>query len=373
MKQRIFVLWATGNVWKELIKQIVTLDGQKNHINPSVIVWIANSSHYIFDETWINTDLLLDISKWEKARELMWEKWEQLNELSSLIQLVKNHWMDWEIVFADVTAWKKELLNFHKYVLQESSNFLVTANKNPLSLYSMKDFIELTSCTGRYDTNTTVMWGWGVLNFVYERTDKIKDTIESVEWVLSGTLWYIMSELKKWQATFSQIVKKAHAEWYTEPNPWDDLNGLDVARKLVILARYSGYSVDISDVEVEPLVWEKYARYCWDEFLKQLENEDEFFKQQTSIAKSNWKTLAYVWKIEYYDSEIKMTVWLDMVDNSSDIASLEWTANIAIVETQILAKPLPHVIKSRWAGLWVTAASVRVWIAKMLPSSVMTR
>jgi hypothetical protein len=60
-------------------------------------------------------------------------------------------------VFADVTAGKKELFDFHSQVLNESQNFLVTANKNPTTLFSMDAYNELRWEHGRYDTNTTVM------------------------------------------------------------------------------------------------------------------------------------------------------------------------------------------------------------------------
>ncbi len=374
MKQRIFILGASGNVGRELVKQIIEKDGNKNHINPSEIVGVANSSHYLFSPEWIDKERLKKmIISGESAKEVFQKNWEKTWELTSLIKIVQDAWMDWEIVFADVTAWKEELLNFHKMLLKESSNSLVTANKNPIGLFSMEDFLELTTVTGRYDTNTTVMWWGWILNFVYERTDKIKDEIKSVKWVFSGTLGYIMSELKKWEESFSQIVKKAKQKWYTEPNPWDDLNGLDVARKLVILARYSGYYVNITDVKIEPLIPEKYSKYEWDEFLSQIQNEDTYFNKLTQKAKQEWKVLAYVGEIIYKNSEIHLKVWLQEVDAHSDIGMLEGTFNIAIVETEVLALPLPHMIKSRWAGLGVTAASVRVGIAKMLPHNVKTR
>lgn len=374
MKQRIFILWASGNVGRELVKQIIEKDGQENHINPSEIVGVANSSHYIFSPEWMSQTLLEKIMQWyNSAKEVFQNNWEKTWELTRLIKIVQDAWMDWEIVFADVTAWKEELLHFHKMLLKESSNSLVTANKNPIWLFSMEDFLELTTISWRYDTNTTVMWWGGILNFVYERTDKIKDDIKSIKWVFSGTLGYIMSELKKWEESFSQIVLKAKKAWYTEPNPWDDLNGLDVARKLVILARYSGYYINITDVEIEPLIPSKYSKFEWEEFLHQILNEDDYFEKLTKKANTQWKVLAYVGEINYKKWEISLKVWLQEVEKNSDIGMLEGTFNIAIVETEVLALPLPHMIKSRWAGLWVTAASVRVGIAKMLPHNVKTR
>ena len=376
MKQRIFILWASGNVWRELIKQIIENDWVSTHVNPSEIIWIASSKGYIFNSGWIDKEILTKVSNSrEDAVKIFEEKSEKINDLVDLVWLVKASWMDWEVVFADVTAWKDELLRFHKYVINNSSNFLVTANKNPISLYGQEDFDLLTSYSGRYDTNTTVMWWAWVLNFVNERTNKIVDNINNIQWVFSGTLWYILSELSLWEKTFSQIVSLAKQNWYTEPNPWDDLNGLDVARKMVILARYSGHKVSIDDVEVEPLIWEKYWKLNWEEFLKQIEDEDEWFNELVKKAKENNEVLSYVWEMNYdkVKGKLELKVWLKFVKKNSDLWGLSWTANLAIVETDILCSPIPHTIKSRWAWLAVTAWAVRTWIAKMLPNNIISK
>lgn len=374
MRQRIFILWASWNVWRELVRQIVEKDWKENHVNPSKIVWISSSSKYIFSSWWIEDSVLNDISESrETAVEAFKSKGTQFTSLSALLDIVKKQWMDWEIVFVDVTAWKQDLLDFHKEVILKSNNYLVTANKNPISLFSIEDFNELTSYNWRYDTNTTVMgWAW-VLNFVNFRNNWIKDNIKKIEWVFSWTLGYILSELEKWENSFSQIVKNAKEWGYTEPNPWDDLNWLDVARKLVILARYAGHSISIDDVKVSPLIDEKYAEYTWDEFLNKLKDEDAYFDKSSKEASDEWKVLRYVWEMSFNKWKIELKVLLKKVDKNSDLGTLSWTSNLAVIETEILEAPLPHVIKSRWAWLAVTAWSVRVWIFKMLPSNIISK
>jgi len=376
MKQRIFILWATWNVWRELVKQIIEKDWVKNHVNPSKIIWVASSSSYIFDSEWISEDILnyISISR-ENAVKEFGEKSIKFEKLEDLVKLVKKNWLDWEVVFVDVTAWKDELLSFHKYVISNSNNFLVTANKNPISLYSQENFDLLTSYSGRYNTNTTVMWGAWVLDFVNERTNKIVDEILNIEWVFSWTLGFILSELNLWKQTFSEIVKIAKKQWYTEPNPWDDLNGLDVARKLVILARYSGHKVDISNVIVNPLIDEKYWNLEWEEFLKSIKWEDSRFSDLLKKSTEKNEVLSYVWEMIFdkQNNKLELKVWLKSVPKNSDLWGLSWTANLAIVETEILQSPIPHTIKSRGAGLAVTAAAVRVWIAKMLPNNITSK
>lgn len=374
MKQRIFILWASGNVWRELVSQIFNKDSKKNHINPSKIVWIANSSKFIFRDEWIKKDCLLEIMKWkDEANGEFENNWLNYNKLTDLLELVKKQWLDWEVVFADVTAWKDELLEFHKALISNSQNFLVTANKNPISLYWVKDFKYLTSYNWRYDTNTTVMWWAWILNFVQERADKIRDEIQKIEWVFSWTLWYILSELEKLEKPFSEIVRDAKEKGYTEPNPWDDLNWLDVARKLIILARYSWYDINIEDVEVNPMIPEKYAHLEWEDFLNAIKDEDDYFQNKAEEAKRKSEVLRYLWKMNIENWNLKLKVWIASVPINSDLGTLSWTSNLAVVETEILEEPLPHVIKSRWAWLAVTAWAVRVWIAKMLPNSIKTR
>jgi len=371
MKQRIFILWASGNVGRELVKQIFEKDWIWFHTNPSVIVWVANSKNFIFNSSWLDNYQIEEIiESREKAVWILEKDWTKIGNLTDLLDIVKKYWLDWEVVFADVTAWKDKLLEFHKQVIKNSQNFLVTANKNPISLYSMEDFNELVSYKWRYDTNTTVMWWWGVLNFVNERHDKINDNILKIEWVFSWTLGYILSELELGEKSFSQILRQAKELWYTEPNPWDDLNGLDVARKLIILARYAWHNVEIEDVIVKPLISEKYSALEWEEFLSALDEEDSYFEEKSKQAKASWKVLRYVWELINEEEKLILKVWLKAVSKDSDLWTLSGTSNLALIETEILSEPFPHVIKSRWAGLAVTAGSIRVWIAKMLPNYI---
>lgn len=374
MIQKLFIVWASWNIGRELVNQVITKDTKKLNINPSLIVWVANSKSYIFDWNWISLDILIQITKWKNESNKIFEQfWTKINNLNHLLDLVKDEWLSSEAIFIDVTAWKDELLDFHKNIIWESQNYLVTANKNPISLYTNYDFEYLNKYKWRYDTNTTVMWWAWVLNFVDERVNKLNDKILKIEWMFSWTLGYIMSELDKQEKTFSKIVIDANQNWYTEPNPWDDLNWLDVARKLIILARYCSYQVDIKDVELEPLIDEKYSKFEWEDFLKEIQNEDNRFKKLIQEAKEKDEVLRYLAEFDYNKWDVKLKVWLKSVPKNSDLWRLSWTSNIAIIETEILKQPLPHIIKSRWAWISVTAASVRLWIAKMLPNNIKTR
>jgi len=187
-------------------------------------------------------------------------------------------------------------------------------------------------------------------------------------------LGYILSELGKGEKTFSEIVRQAVAEGYAEPNPWDDLNGLDVARKLLILARIVGYEVSMDDVEIEPLIAaEKYAHLEGEEFLEAIKEEDEIFAQRVQKAAEKEKVLRYVARLGIKNGKLKMTVRLEECDKNSDLGGLQGTLNLALIETDLLCAPLPHIIKSRGAGVKVTAGAVRVGIANMLSGHLSRR
>ncbi|MDC0506230.1 hypothetical protein OAN96_01395 [Candidatus Gracilibacteria bacterium] len=374
MRQSVFILGASGNVGRELIKQIVQKDGIGKHSNPSVIVGVANSNSYIFDSRGISGDILSKIlDSRVGATDMFTRQGTRFQQLGELLDQVKQNGLNGEVVFADVTAGQQELLDFHKQVLLDSHNYLVTANKNPISLFSMQDFKDLTAYGRKYDTNTAVMGGAGILNFVNERHNGIGDDIFKIEGVFSGTLGYILSELEKQKNSFSDIVIDAHAQGYTEPNPWDDLNGLDVARKLIILARYAGHNVELGDVQVTPLIDQKYADYSGDDFFRQLEQLNDSFAKQVESARGAGNVLRYVAEMDASGQDITLTVGLKIVSKDSDLGSLSGTSNLALIETDILAVPLPHVIKSRGAGLAVTAGAVRVGISKMLPRDIKTQ
>jgi len=126
MKQRIFILWASGNVGRELVKQIFEKDWIGFHTNPSVIVWVANSKNFIFDSIWIDKEQIKKIiESRESAINTLEKYWEKIEDLTDLLNYVKYSWLDWEVVFADVTAlwtlsWTSNLALIETDILSET-------------------------------------------------------------------------------------------------------------------------------------------------------------------------------------------------------------------------------------------------------------
>lgn len=368
MKQYLFVIGA-GNVGREFIKRVQTKDSSEFHKNPSVIVGVAELGYMIFDPNGIEGDLLCQIAESSKSAKIVLSQKTSYKQMDEILQVVKNSVLDGKVIFVDLTAGKNALLDFHKNVIKNSLCSIVTANKNPISLYGMKDFDVLTKFHHRYDANVTVMGGAGIVNFINERRE-ILDEIQGIQGCFSGTLGYILSELEKGEKVFSEIVRQANDEGYTEPNPWDDLNGLDVARKILILARYSGYDISIENVIVKPLIDKRFGELQGEEFFEALKQKNKYFANLQERACANGQVLRYVGQMINKDSVISLKVGLQLMPRDGEFGSLKGTANLVVVNTKTLADPIPHVIKSRGAGLEVTADAIRTGILKLMPYGI---
>jgi len=179
------------------------------------------------------------------------------------------------------------------------------------------------------------------------------DRIHSVQGILSGTLAYLFN-IYDGNRPFSEIVLAARESGYTEPDPRDDLSGMDVARKLTILAREMGSATGIGDFPVQNLVPEPLRDVALDEFLSRLpEHDAEMQTLVRNAAKKNRK-LRYVAKLT---AGGRASVGLEMVESSSPFGNINLTDNIVqFVTDRYSANPL--VVQGPGAGPEVTASGV---------------
>lgn len=362
MQQKV-ILIGPWNVWKTFIKQVLKYDSISVwiHNNPTVIMWVSTSNQILFDPHWLEDNKLKEIIE-------TWNLWSWAKNIKSsleILDIVDNAWLNWEIIFVDTTWAKDPMRDFHLAVMENSDNWIVTANKNPLSLYDIEIYKRLTKNL-RYQYTTCVMAGSWIVRFL-RWTRKISDKVHMLHWMFSWTIWYITWELDKWNK-ISEIVKKAHEFWYTEPNPWDDLNWLDVARKLIILWRAIWLNVNIQDIKVEPLLPEKF----WNiknlkDFFEEIKSEDENFKKKISAVHSKWKVLRYVASLEQEWEKINLSVWLKEIDEHSMLWQLRWPANFVEVITDLYNKESSYMLKSPWAWLEITAWWLRKDMLSFLP------
>ena len=178
------------------------------------------------------------------------------------------------------------------------------------------------------------------------------DKILKIEAVLSGTLNFIFNKISA-DVPFSETVRLAKEEGYSEPDPRVDLSGKDVIRKLVILAREAGYHIEQSDVEKHLFVPDSFFRGTLDEFWKNLPSLDADFERRRKVLESEGKRWRFVSRYE----NGKASVELCEVGREHPFYTLEGSNNIILLTTERY-KEYPMQIQGYGAGAGVTAAGV---------------
>ncbi len=256
-------------------------------------------------------------------------------------------------IFVDCTS-SDEVVAKYKEILSANIS-IVTPNKKANS--SSYDFyLDLRHTALKHNVKfayeANVGAGLPIINTLKDLISS-GDKVLKIEGVLSGTLSYIFNTFKEGK-TFSETVKEAQEKGYTEPDPREDLNGLDVARKLLILAREIGFKIELKDIKVENLVPEP-ARQAKtvEEFFEKLKEFDEVFEQRRKSAQKKGCVLRYIARIEAGRAETA----LREVDASHPFYSLFGSDNILAFTTKN-CKDRPIVVQGPGAGAEVTAAGV---------------
>ncbi|HEX2585759.1 MAG TPA: bifunctional aspartate kinase/homoserine dehydrogenase I [Steroidobacteraceae bacterium] len=180
------------------------------------------------------------------------------------------------------------------------------------------------------------------------------DEIQRIEGILSGTLAYLFN-VYDGSRPFSDVVREAKSKGYTEPDPRDDLSGLDFARKVVILGREMGMNLELSDVALESLVPEALQKCSVDEYLKRLPEFDAQMAKRLEAARSRDHVLRYVGSLDA--ATRKATVGLVELPKSHTFANINLTDNVVRFSTSRYNQN-PLVVQGPGAGPDVTAAGV---------------
>ena len=233
---------------------------------------------------------------------------------------------------------------------------VVAANKAPFALptgHSCGDALwEHAGTGGRVRYEATCGAGLPIISTLRSLLDT-GDEVSEITGTVSGTFGAIFSSVAGGTA-FSAAVAEAKAAGYTEPDPRDDLSGLDVARKALILARTIGRRVDLDEVEVEPLDPPALAEVDVETFMARIEEADADIAARASAAKAEGKTLKYVATVRP-DGPIR--VGLEAVDTSRVLGALQGPENIVSITTRRYAT-YPLAVTGPGAGAEVTAAGV---------------
>ena len=231
---------------------------------------------------------------------------------------------------------------------------LVLANKVPLAsaIAGARAILQDARASGRRVLHeATVGAGLPVIDTL-QQLHASGDRVDSVDSSPSGTMGFLFSEMGRGRK-FSDAVREAMARGYTEPDPRDDLCGLDVARKGLILARMLGYTGEMADVSLESLVPDELRDVSSDEFLERLPGCDADWEQRVATARARGEVLRYRARA----TRGGVRVGLVSVPAGSALASLDGTDNL-FVFTTARYRDRPLVVSGPGAGVEVTAAGV---------------
>ena len=262
-------------------------------------------------------------------------------------------------VFVDCTA-SRQIAQLYQTFLEHNIS-VVAANKIAASS-DYDSYIKLRQTARdrgvwfRYETNVGA--GLPIIGTINDLCNS-GDKILKIEAILSGTLNFIFNEIAA-DVPFSETVRRAKEQRYSEPDPRIDLSGTDVIRKLVILTREAGYKVEQDDVEKHLFVPDSYFEGSIDDFWKKLPELDADFEARRKVLEAEnkrWRFVATMEADEQNPSSFKTSVALKEVPYGHPFYGLEGSNNIVLLTTERY-KEYPMLIQGYGAGAAVTAAGV---------------
>lgn len=255
-------------------------------------------------------------------------------------------------VFVDCTA-SKEVSALYQDFLEHNISVIaankIAASSDYESYIRLKQTALAKGVKFRFETNVGA--GLPIIGTINDLRNS-GDKILKIEAVLSGTLNFIFNELSE-SVPFSEAVKRAKEQGYSEPDPRIDLSGIDVIRKLIILTREAGYKAEQNNVEKQLFIPESFFNGSLEDFwnnLPQLDAEFEEKRKQLEIQNKRWRFVA---KMEKGHTSVALTT----VEKGHPFYNLEGSNNIVMLTTERY-KEYPMLIQGYGAGASVTAAGV---------------
>ena len=343
IKQLNLFVMGVGNVGSKFLNQIFQ---QKKYLKEKMklnirVIGLSNSRTMVFNDGGI------PLKNWEESlangekadKKKFFETVNKLNYRNS--------------IFVDNTASAEVSTTYNAYLANSIS--VVTCNKIACSSHftnyqELKDLARTYNAPFLFETNV----GAGLpiidtLKHLMASGDKIK----KIQAVLSGSLNYVFNNFND-KTTFHDVVKQAQEEGYTEPDPKIDLSGVDVMRKILILARESGNQLELEDIENESfLPQESLATDNNVDFFASLVKNEADFQKLYLDAKNADSKLKYVAQFE----DGKASVGLQQIPKGHNFYNLEGSDNIVLFYTERYPNQ-PMIIKGAGAGADVTASGI---------------
>lgn len=328
-----------GNLLQQLQKQQDELLREK-HLKIK-LTGVANSRKMVFNRDGI------DITSY---REIL-EKSDKVSSLQGFANEIKAMNI-YNSVFVDCTA-SDVVASIYKELLHSNIS-IVTANKAAASS-EYENYAEIKKTAKqkgvKFLFETNVGAGLPIINTLNDLVNS-GDKILKIEAVLSGTLNFIFNTISA-EIPLSATIKMAKEQGFSEPDPRIDLSGVDVARKILILARESGYRIEMDEIIIHRFIPDSFFAGSLDDFWSNILNLDDEFEQKREILEAQNRKWRFVARFEKGIAEVGLLE----VDVKHPFYDLEGSNNLVMYTTERYNQ-FPMLIKGYGAGASVTAAGV---------------